>query len=391
MRRPRSRRLPPDLTPNAVSLALAERRASGHPLIDLTLSNPTQAGLPYPADLLAPLADPAGLQYEPEPLGRRAAREAVAADFARRGHGVSADCIALTASTSEAYAHLFTLLCDPGDEVLVPRPSYPLFDHLTAFQSVTAVPYDVEYHGHWQVDVGSVQRALSARTRALLVVSPNNPTGSWLQADELSALSTLCAARGLMLIGDEVFADYPLESRPGAVSVLAQRDVLTVALGGLSKSIGLPQVKLGWMAVQGPDAEVHEFLQAYELVADTYLSVSTPVQVAAPALLARGAVVRAAIQSRTVANLQALDAALMSLPSVTRLPVEGGWCAVLQVPATDGEEALVLRLLQDDGVLVHPGYFFDFPREAFVVVSLLPETEVFTDGVRRMLARVMVR
>lgn len=383
-----SGRLPADATPNAVSRALTAARAAGRSLIDLTLSNPTRAGLSYPADLLASLADPAALRYEPDALGLPSAREAVATDYARRGLRVPADRIALAASTSEAYALLFKVLCDPGDEVLIPRPSYPLFDHLTAFESVTAVPYDIDWHGHWQIDMPSVRRALTPRTRAVLVVSPNNPTGSWLHADELAALSALCAERGLVLIGDEVFCDYPLQPLPSAVSVLDQQDALTVSLGGLSKSIGLPQAKLSWLAVQGPDEAVGGLLQAYELVADAYLSVSTPVQVAAASLLSGGAEVRAAIQARLAVNLSALDAAVAAVPSVTRLSLEGGWSAVLQVPSIDGEEALVRRLIEQDGVVVHPGYFFDFAREAFVVVSLLPEPSVFAEGLGRVLARV---
>lgn len=383
----RSSRLPRDLTPNALSAGLARMRAEGRPVADLTLSNPTRAGIPYPLDLLAPLADPAGLSYEPEPFGLATARAAVAADFARRGVAVAPDRVCLTASTSEAYALLFKLLCDPGDRVLVPQPSYPLFEHLTALECVQAVPYALELHGAWRLDVAAIERSLDERTRAVLVVSPNNPTGSIVQSGELKELAALCASRGVALIGDEVFADYRLDGAAPAVSVLQQSRALAFALGGLSKSVGLPQVKVAWIAVNGPDALVAEALAGLEIVADTFLSVSTPAQVALPRLLMHGAVVRDAIRERTARNLSALTAAVAAAPAVTLLPPAGGWCAVLQVPSLVSEEALVLALLEHDGVLVQPGYFFDFPREAFVVVSLLVDPGVFDPAIARVLAR----
>lgn len=388
-----SSRLPSNLTPNAMTQALASLRASGATLLDLTETNPTRAGIAYPPGLLDALADPRALSYEPHPLGLASAREAVAADYARRGQRVDPAQVALTASTSDAYGLLFKLLCDPGDAVLVPRPSYPLFEHLSGLESVVAAPYLLEWHGTWRIDMASVEAACGPRTRAVLVVSPNNPTGSWLHRDDLAALTTFCASRGLVLIGDEVFADYPTgdaEAWPGRserASVLDQSDVLTFALGGLSKSVGLPQVKLGWIVVNGPPALVASTLHAYEIVADAYLSVSTPVQVAAASLLARGAVVRAAIQARVARNLDALRVAVPAFPAVTLLPVEAGWSAVLQVPSYRREEALVLELLQREHVLVHPGYFFDFSREAFLVVSLLVEPDVFDAGLARLLAR----
>ena len=383
----RSSRLPRDLTPNALSAGLARMRAEGRPVADLTLSNPTRAGIPYPLDLLAPLADPAGLSYEPEPFGLATARAAVAADFARRGVAVAPDRVCLTASTSEAYALLFKLLCDPGDRVLVPQPSYPLFEHLTALECVQAVPYTLDLHGDWRLDVAGIERSLDERTRAVLVVSPNNPTGSVVQSTELEVLAELCGSRGVALIGDEVFTDYRLDGAAPAVSVLQQSRALAFALGGLSKSVGLPQVKVAWIAVNGPDALVAEALAGLEIVADTFLSVSTPAQVALPRLLVHGAVVRHAIRERTARNLSALTAAAAAAPAVTLLPPAGGWCAVLQVPSLVSEEALVLALLEHDGVLVQPGYFFDFPREAFVVVSLLVDPGVFDPAIARVLAR----
>lgn len=382
-----SSRLPSNRAPNALSLAVAAKRRQGALIIDLTESNPTRAGLSYPADLLAPLSNAAGLEYDPQPLGLWPARAAVAADFRRRGIVISADRVALTASTSEAYGLLFKLLCDAGDSVLVPRPSYPLFEHLTRLESIDAVPYELEYHGSWRIDMESVQRQSGPRVKAILIVSPNNPTGSFLHRDDWAALSELSAARGWAIIGDEVFADYPIDPAPQATHVLADNDVLAFSLGGLSKSAGLPQVKLGWIGFGGPVAKVDEAMAAYELVADTYLSVSTPVQVAAPALIESGAAIRSQIQARITANLASLRKQAAGHASATVLPVEGGWSAVLQVPAVRSEESLALELLDRDDVLVHPGYFFDFAKEAFVVVSLLVESPRFDAAIGRVLAR----
>ena len=378
--------MPANLAPNRLTEALRSLHASREPLIDLTESNPTRAGFDYPPDLLAPLADPRGLRYAPSPLGSMEARRAVAADYQRQGVTVPPERVVLTASTSDSYSLLFKLLADTGDEVLVPRPSYPLFDHLTRLDLVVTRHYDLDIHGSWSIDFSSLERAITPRTRAVLVVSPNNPTGSFVTADELDRLAAICAPRDIAIIADEVFADYELE--PGAASragrVATRRDVLSFALGGLSKSAGLPQVKLGWMAVGGPDSLVAEALERLELVCDTYLSVSTPVQLAAAELLHRGAAVRSQIAVRIVANYRALHTAVAGAPSCRVLPSEGGWYAVLQVPSLESEEDLVLRLLAD-GVLTHPGYFFDFPRGSFLIVSLLPPDASFADGVSRVL------
>ena len=383
-----SSRLPAALDPNPLSLEIARLRLSGASLIDLTETNPTRVGLSYPATALSTLADPQGLTYQPLPYGLPEAREAVARDCGRQGRAIPADRIVLTASTSEAYALLFKLLCDPDDEVLVPRPSYPLFDLLTRLENVTAVPYMLEYHGAWSIDRASFERALTPRTKAVLVVSPNNPTGSMLRSADLEWLSLLCAERSLALIGDEVFADYPLAKREDACFVTGQSRALTFSLGGLSKSAGLPQVKLGWMAVTGPDALVTDALARLEVIADTYLSVNTPVQLAAAGLLDAAATIRAAIMARVQRNLGALREALKGATAVSLLEPEGGWCAVVQVPAIESEEALVLGLITEAQTIVHPGYFFDFPSEAFLVVSLLPEPAAFDEGIARMLRLV---
>jgi alanine-synthesizing transaminase len=382
--------MPANLTANRLAEALASARASGRAFVDLTLSNPTRAGLDYPADLLSGLGDPRALQYDPRAAGALEAREAVAADYARQGLSVAPERIVLTASTSDAYTLIFKLLADAGDEVLVPRPSYPLFDHLTRLDLVVARPYDLDVHGLWSIDVASVERAIAPRTRAVLVVSPNNPTGSFVTRGELDRLAALCAPRQIAIIADEVFADYELQ--PGASQragrVAARDDVLSFALGGLSKSIGLPQVKLGWIAVSGPVSLVRDALERLELVCDTYLSVSTPVQIAAPLLLARGAGIRAQIAARVTANYRELRTAVAGVPSCNVLESAGGWYAVLQVPTIESEEDLAVRLLTADGVLVHPGYFFDFPRESFLIVSLLPAPATFADGIARVLRRV---
>lgn len=382
-----SSRLPRDLSVNATTRALEALRRTGVDLIDLTVSNPTQVGLSYPGDLLHGLGSADGLVYEPQAFGMQSAREAVARDYARRGLGVPPERIALTASTSESYGWLFKLLCDPGDTVVVPRPSYPLFEHLTRLESVEARPYRLEYHGTWRIDVDDLHQALDNRTRAVLVVSPNNPTGSFLHRDDLEAVARLCAARGIVLIGDEVFADFAFRPVPHRASVLEAGEGIVCSLGGLSKSVGLPQVKLGWMAFAGPAARLDPLMAACEVIADTYLSVSTPAQRALPQLLASGSVVRRRIQQRIGRNLDALGAAVAATPAVSVLDVEGGWSATLQVPAYRSEEALVLELLTHDHVLVHPGYFFDFEREAYLVISLLADPPAFDAGVARVLQR----
>jgi aspartate/methionine/tyrosine aminotransferase len=384
-----SSRIPANVAPNRLTGALRARRERGEPLIDLTESNPTHAGFDYPAQLLAPLGSARGLRYAPAPLGLIKAREAVAAEYARQGLTVPVERIVLSASTSDGYSMLFKLLADAGDEVLVPRPSYPLFDHLTQLDLVVSKPYDLDLHGSWSIDLDGLERAITPRTRAVLIVSPNNPTGSYVSAADVKRLAAICGARGLAIIADEVFADYELE--PGAASrsgrVSSRSDVLSFALGGLSKSVGLPQVKLGWMAVSGPERLVTAALERLELACDTYLSVATPVQLAAAELLERGAAIREQIAARVRANYNALQSAVIGAPACRVLPSQGGWYAVLQVPSIEPEEDLVLALL-DDGVLAHPGYFFDFPREAFLVVSLLPPEASFADGVSRVLRHV---
>lgn len=382
-----SSRLPSRLHSNAFSIALADLRRQGVPLADLTVTNPTRVGLPYPDDLLGALSHSEGLSYDPAPFGLMTAREAVAAEMSRGRARVEPASVVLTASTSEAYSLLFKLLCDPGDQVLVPQPSYPLFELLTQLDAVEAAPYRLEDHGVWSIDRESVIAACGPRARAMLIVSPNNPTGSMLRRDDREWLVQFAGDRGLAVIADEVFADFPIAPRPDAVSMLGESRVLTFTLGGLSKSAGLPQLKLGWMVTSGPEAVVPAALERLEVICDTYLSVSTPAQVAAPRLIAAGAAIRDAIRQRVQQNYRELERAAAALPSLRVVPPEGGWSVVVQVPETVGEELLVLQLLRDSHVVVHPGYFFDFSRGAHIVLSLLPPPDLFALSVTKVLSR----
>jgi len=373
-------------TRNRLAAALAARRQRGEPVLDLTESNPTAVGLVAAAELLQALADPEGVRYTPEARGLDGARAAVAADYSRRGLAIGPERLVLTASTSEAYAFLFKLLCDPGDAVLVPRPSYPLLEYLARLEGVRLVPYPLRYDGEWHLDLPALEAALDRGPRALVVVNPNNPTGSFLSRAEAERLLAACAAAGVAVVSDEVFADYALvDLRERVPSLACDGPALAFSLGGLSKACGLPQLKLAWIAVSGPEPLRREALERLEIVADTYLSVATPVQLAAPRLLARLPELQAPIRERVRANLAHLrDAVVCS--SVSALRVEGGWSAVLRVPATLSEDERVLRLLESHGVLVHPGYFFDFEQEAYLVASLLPEPAAFAHGLARLLA-----
>jgi hypothetical protein len=374
----------PTLEPNALSRAVSRARASADRLIDLTNSNPTSVGLGCPPGLLAALAHPDAGRYAPEARGLLAAREAVADEYRRAGVAADASRVVLAAGTSDAYGLLFKLLADPGDDVLVPAPSYPLFELLTRFEGLTARTYRLDPDDDWRLDRSSIESALTASTRALLVVSPNNPTGSMLGADDRDWLVDLCGARRIAIIADEVFADYPVSPRATAVTLAGEARALTFTLGGLSKSVGLPQFKLAWMLAGGPSALVDEALERLELLCDTYLSVSTPVQLAAPALLAGGRPVREAIRARLARNLGALESSASRHPAVTVRRPEGGWSVVVRVPAVESEEALAVRLVRDHAVIVHPGFFFDFATEACLVLSLLPEPDVFDEGIARL-------
>ena len=378
-----SSRLDWNQRPNRLSTLLEEKRRAGAPVLDLTESNPTRVGFDYPqAETLAALADSSALRYHPSPLGIESAREAVAAYYRDRGASIPGGSVLLTASTSEAYAYLFKLLANPGDEILAPRPSYPLFEFLAGLESVNIRQYPLRYDGAWHVDFDALEKAITPRTRGMVVVNPNNPTGSFLKRAELDVLDSLAAERGLPILSDEVFRDYAFAEDTGRVSSLVgDRRALTFSMSGLSKIAGLPQMKLGWIVASGPGAA--QALEALELIADTYLSVSTPVQIALPRLLSLSGGILEQIRSRTASNLAGLRDALHG-SAATLLRAEGGWYAVLQVPRTRTEEEWTLKLLEESDVLVQPGFYFDFESEAFLVLSLLPGHATFMEGVARI-------
>ena len=355
-------------------------------ILDLTESNPTHAGLAYPPAIVSAFADPRVLAYEPAPAGTPAARDAVSAYYRARGHNVAPGRILLTASTSEAYAYLFKLLTDAEDEVLVPRPSYPLFEFLAAMESVTVRHYPLVYHGGWAIDLHALESAMTSRTRAVILVNPNNPTGSYVKAGELAAIARFCRDRDAALISDEVFSDYTLTEDPDRVATLSGvEECLAFSMSGLSKVAGLPQAKLGWIVVSGPPPLRQEAMDKLEWIADTYLSVGTPVQCAAAQLLEAGEQVQQQIRKRTACNL-AFARVLLKGSAASPLPVEGGWYVTLQVPRIRSEEEWALELLERAGVLVQPGFFYDFESEAYLVVSLLTEPAIFREGLECLLS-----
>ncbi|HXA15886.1 MAG TPA: pyridoxal phosphate-dependent aminotransferase [Thermoanaerobaculia bacterium] len=357
-------------TTNRLTVARLAYRGT---LLDLTNANPTTVGLPYPLDELSEvMARAAREPYDPQPLGIASAREAVARELA-----CDAADVVITASTSEAYSFLFKLLCDPGDAVLTARPSYPLLEHLAALEIIELHYFPLEFHRRWEINPSRIGTAIRTRTRAVVVINPNNPTGSYVSPAEQEEIAHF----GLPVISDEVFHPYAFVDRfPSFV----RGDVLTFTLGGLSKSAGLPHYKLGWMQVSGPGK--HEAIEALEMIADNFLSVSGPVQAALPELLALAPRIRRAIQMRTTSNLARLRAALATYPAARVLPVEGGWSAIIRVPRIDSDEALALRLIEEQGVVIHPGYFFDFESEGHVVVSLLTEPRIFEEGITRLIS-----
>lgn len=379
---PHASRLPPSFAPNPLSAALAQLRSEGREILDLTASNPTRCGFTYPeAALREALSGPTVLDYDPDPQGSPTARAAIAR---HHGHGLQPEELLLTASTSEGYGLLFKLLGDPVDEVLVPSPSYPLFEWLARLEGLRATTIPTHYQDRWHLDGAALEAALTPRTRAVVVVNPNNPTGQFLAQGEWAALTALCARRGLALLVDEVFADYPLEPPPDrlATALLDPEPPCPVfLLSGLSKVAALPQLKLGWIAVKGPGAAAN--LEALAFLADQYLSVGAPVQAAAPAILNLAGALREQLRGRLRANLAALDGALVEYPHLSRLPVEGGWSVLLRRPALDADEACALRLLRQASVLVHPGSFFDLPGDGHLVLSLLPPAATFRTGLSR--------
>ncbi len=369
-----SARTPKDFAENALSRRVRELRRTGARILDLTESNPTRAGFLAPPDLLALLANPAGAHYAPDPRGLRSAREAVSRDYTTRGAAVDPDHIVLTASSSESYSLLFKLLANPGDDVLVPTPSYPLFGYLADLDNVKVRTYPLRFDHEWHLSVDALASSIGERTRAVVVVHPNNPTGSFLKREEAASLAAVCAKRGVAIIADEVFADFALTAAAADRHPTFALDspALSFSLGGLSKSCALPQMKVGWIAVSGPAAVRDEALTRLEFIADTYLSVATPIQFALPGILEAKPSLQATIKARLARNFGALKAAVAAHPELTLLPAEGGWSALVQCPATRTDEERALWAL-DAGVLVHPGHFFDFESGCYLVVSLLCE------------------
>ena len=356
-------------------------------MIDLTISNPTHAGFVYDsATILPALSDTRALVYEPQPKGLYRSREAVAAYYLERGTKIDPEEIVLTTSTSEGYSHIFRLLCDPGDEVLVPKPSYPLFEFLADMHDVKLIPYPLIYDHGWQIDLPSLEGKIGNSTRAVVVVHPNNPTGSYISAAERRELICVCQQHRLALIADEVFLDYGLDGAHGTFA--DQSEALTFTLSGISKISGLPQMKLAWVVLTGPAADVAPAIARMEIIADTFLSMSAPVQLAAPMLLDQCHSFQPALLQRVRANLSELDEQLSRQSTCRRLAVHGGWYAILRVPATQADEDLAVRILKEASVLVHPGHFYDFPSDGYLVLSLIAEAPEFGEGVQRILALV---
>jgi aspartate/methionine/tyrosine aminotransferase len=395
------------LTPNHLALVMAERRASGLPVIDLTESNPTRCGFSVDAeDALGALANPCSLTYEPDPHGLLGARQAVAGYYAERGTRLGPEQIFLTTSTSEAYSYVFRLLANPGDNILVPRPGYPLLDFLARLNDLDLLSYPLIYDQGWQIDMQALPIRVNTRTKAVLAVHPNNPTGSFVRSKDLEFLIGCCQKGPLAIIADEVFADYAFAAPvPPAPAVLPRQvprgttsadrvpsfagvlQALTFTLSGLSKISAMPQMKLAWIAVSGPEDLLRPALARLEVIADTYLSVSAPLAHALPELLESRHQVQPQILGRVRRNLHWLDERLSRGSAVTRLETDGGWYVILRLPAVRTDEEWAVELLYQDGVLVHPGHFYDLPYESHLVVSLLPSSEIFEQGILKVLGR----
>ena len=375
------------LTPNRFAQAQADLRSAGMDVLDLSISNPTRAGFHFDVDaVLGSLAAPEVMDYDPQPKGLLKAREAVAHYYrnAHEGYDVDPASVILTTSTSEAYSYIFRLLCDPGDELMVAKPSYPLFEFLANLESVKLTSYPLLYDHGWQIDFPSLYKAVNHHTRGVVVVHPNNPTGSYAKQNEVASLNRFCKEYGLALIVDEVFLDYAHDGAARNTFAL-NTDVLTFTLSGLSKISGLPQMKVAWAVTSGPEERKREALARLEVIADTYLSLNAPLQWATPALLAQRRDFQPLLLDRVRTNLQELDHQLSRQKSCERLEVEGGWYVVLRVPATQSDEELAIDLLRRVAVLVHPGHFYDFPKDGYLVLSLITPTATFREGAIRIL------
>lgn len=388
-----SRRIAWNLALTPFGHAIEEHRRSGRELLDLSESNPTRVGLKYAeSEILSSLADPRALEYSPDPKGLISARRAVAEYYAERllaASSVNPENIFLTTSTSEAYTFIFRLLCDPGDELLIPAPSYPLFEFLADLQDIHLRRYPLLYDHGWHIDLHSLARAITSSTRAILVVNPNNPTGSFVREAELAQLNDIAATRDLALVSDEVFLDYNHQNEP-ALTLANNQGALTFTLSGISKICALPQIKLAWAVLSGSSSLAQAARDRLEVISDTYLSLNAPIQWAAPVLLAQRDSMRVQLLARIRRNLAELDCQLATQTLCTRLEVEAGWYAILRVPATCSDEDLAINLLKDCGVLVHPGHFYSFPSDGFLVLSLIPPAAQFSDALSRILPQISV-
>jgi aspartate/methionine/tyrosine aminotransferase len=374
------------LAQNRYTTVLEEARSAGKTFIDLTISNPTQCRFHYDSrKILAAFQNPRALAYEPEAKGLLSARQQVA-QYYKEDHGASVDSesLLLTISTSEAYSYVFRLLCNPHDEILVPKPSYPLFDILGDIQDVSLIPYSLQYAHGWFIDFHSLVRALTPRTRAVLLVHPNNPTGSFVRGEELQKLNDLCRERNLALVVDEVFLDYALDGQKRG-TFADNHGALTFTLSGLSKMAALPQMKVAWLVVTGPESLVQSALDRLEIIADTYLSLNSPTQWAFPTLFSQRHELQPQVLERVRENWVFLKAQFGSNSQCEVLDAEGGWYAVLKAKGDEPDDELAIKLLRDAGVLVHPGHFYDFPADGHLVLSLISPREEFRSGVARML------
>jgi alanine-synthesizing transaminase len=380
-----------DLSPNSLSILLQNKKSAGDAILDLTESNPTRVGLDYDSkEILAALSQPQSLTYDPDPRGLVQARDAIAAYYADQGEHVDTDAIFLTASTSEAYSILFKLMGNPGEEILIPRPGYPLLSYLAYFEGMQTVSYPLRYDDRkgWSMDMDVLQALINPKTKAIVLVSPNNPTGSYVGRQELTTLGTVCRDYDLALIVDEVFSEFMAADNPGRVrTAVNHSNSLTFVLNGLSKMVGLPQVKLGWMVVNGDPDRCAQALSRLEMMLDFYLSPSTPVQHAVNRLLQQRPMIQRRMFSRIASNMGVLEEQTAKTSNIRCLIREGGWYAVIEVVDAVSDEDRVLQLLDRDSTLVHPGYFYDFHRDGFLVVSLLPPVEIFRDGITRLISR----
>ena len=374
-----------NLAANRLSEALARHRASGKPLLDLTASNPTECGFAYPPSILSALVNSEALTYSPDPHGLEPARRAVSSYYSARSDEVAAGDIFLTTSTSEAYSFVLRLLSNPGDEILIPAPSYPLFDYLAGLHDVKLIHYPLVYDHGWQIDFREFEWAMTERTRGVIVVNPNNPTGQFCKPPEIARLNEICSKRSLAIIADEVFLDFVLSSKRAA-SFAANSAALTFTLSGISKICGLPQMKAAWLAVSGPAGLKREAIARLEVIADTFLSMNAPVQLALPSFLELRDDFQQRLMARLRANLAELDRQLAAQSSCSRLECEGGWYAVLRVPATRSDEELAIALLEPRDVYLHPGHFFDFRHDGYLVLSLLTPESAFSEALLRLIS-----